>query len=211
MPSREIALKRAESWILERLGFSDGLGAIFPPIVNTIFALHALGYSFEHPTIKQQIRELEKLEIEEDETLRVQPCFSPVWDTAYAINALVDSGLEPDHEALMRAADWMLDKRGHGCGDWRVKNKQVSLPGWFFEYANPFYPTATPRRRASSPCTSCATRGMTRNDSTGRFTRRITGTQPCTSYSMSYQYWGFDPWISRIRVHGLIHSVMHLL
>ena len=26
--------------------------------------------------------------------------------------------------------------------------------------------------------------------------------------SMSYQYWGFEPWISQIRVHGLIHSDM---
>jgi squalene-hopene/tetraprenyl-beta-curcumene cyclase len=140
VPTRELALKRAEEWILERLGFSDGLGAIFPPIVNCIFALHALGYSFDHPIVKQQIQELEKLEIEEGDTLRVQPCFSPVWDTAYAINALVDSGLEPDHPALLRAARWMMDRRGHGSGDWRVKNRKVRIPGWFFEYANPFYP-----------------------------------------------------------------------
>jgi squalene-hopene/tetraprenyl-beta-curcumene cyclase len=70
----------------------------------------------------------------------VQPCFSPVWDTAYAINALVDSGLDPDHPALLDGANWMLDRRGHGSGDWRVKNRQVRIPGWFFEYANPFYP-----------------------------------------------------------------------
>jgi squalene-hopene/tetraprenyl-beta-curcumene cyclase len=139
-PTRDLALKRAEEWILERLGFSDGLGAIFPPIVNTIFALQALGYSLDHPIIKRQIRELEKLEVEEEENLRVQPCFSPVWDTAYAINALVDSGLAPDHPALLRAAGWMLDRRGHGSGDWRMKNRQVRIPGWFFEYANPFYP-----------------------------------------------------------------------
>jgi squalene-hopene/tetraprenyl-beta-curcumene cyclase len=140
VPTRELALKRAEEWILERLGFSDGLGAIFPPIVNCIFALRALGYSVDHPIVKQQIQELEKLEIEEDDTLRVQPCFSPVWDTAYAINALVDSGLAPDHPALLNAARWMMDRRGHGSGDWRVKNRKVRIPGWFFEYANPFYP-----------------------------------------------------------------------
>ena len=34
-PSRDLALKRAERWILERLEGSDGLGAIFPPIINT--------------------------------------------------------------------------------------------------------------------------------------------------------------------------------
>lgn len=139
-PTRDIALKRAEEWILARLGDSDGLGAIFPPIVNCIFALHALGYALDHPTIKRQIGELEKLEIEEDDTLRVQPCFSPVWDTAYAIHALVESGVEPDHPDLLRAGHWMMDRRGHGSGDWRVRNRDARIPGWYFEYANPFYP-----------------------------------------------------------------------
>ena len=139
-PSRELALKRAEEWILARLEGSDGLGAIFPPIVNTIIALRCLGYSEDHPTIKRQVDELEKLEIEDEETLRIQPCFSPVWDTAMVINALVESGTPRDDPALLAAATWMLDKRGNDYGDWRVKNPQRAAPGWFFEYANPFYP-----------------------------------------------------------------------
>jgi squalene-hopene/tetraprenyl-beta-curcumene cyclase len=140
LPSREIALKRAEAWILERLEGSDGLGAIFPPIVNTIMALRCLGYPEDHPTVLAQIRELEKLEIEEEETLRVQPCFSAGWDTALAMNALSESGLSPEDPALLRAAEWVLDRRGHGRGDWRHKSGSRLRPGWFFEYANPFYP-----------------------------------------------------------------------
>ena len=139
-PSRAIALQRAERWILERLEGSDGLGAIFPPIINTIIALHGLGYRLDHPTVAQQIRELEKLEIEEPDSLRVQPCFSPVWDTALAVNSLVESGMPADHPALLRAARWLLDKRGHGSGDWTIKNGESSHAGWFFEYANPYYP-----------------------------------------------------------------------
>jgi squalene-hopene/tetraprenyl-beta-curcumene cyclase len=139
-PSRELALKRAEKWILDRLDGSDGLGAIFPPIVNTILALRCLDYPVEHPTVQAQIAELEKLEIEEEETLRVQPCFSPVWDTALAMNALVESGMRPGDPTLLRAAHWLLDKRGNGDGDWRVKNRNATRPGWFFEYANPYYP-----------------------------------------------------------------------
>ncbi len=139
-PSRELALKRAERWILERLEGSDGLGAIFPPIINTIMALRCLGYSTEHPTVTQQTRELEKLEIEDEETLRVQPCFSPVWDTALAMNALAESGMAPDDPALLRAASWVLDRRGNGSGDWREKNGRTAKAGWYFEYANPYYP-----------------------------------------------------------------------
>ncbi len=58
-PSRELALKRAEPWILERLEGSDGLGAIFPPIVNTIIALRCLGYAADHPTVQRQVEELD--------------------------------------------------------------------------------------------------------------------------------------------------------
>jgi squalene-hopene/tetraprenyl-beta-curcumene cyclase len=139
-PSRDIALKRAEQWILQRLEGSDGLAAIFPPIVNTIIALHARGYALDDPTIQQQVRELEKLEIVEDDTLRVQPCFSAVWDTALAVNALAESGLPSDDAALVRATRWLLDKRGHGSGDWTIKNGDGGAAGWYFEYANPFYP-----------------------------------------------------------------------
>ena len=138
--ARQIALERAERWILERLEDSDGLGAIFPPIVNTIIALHAQGYPFEHPVVSRQVRELERLEIETGDTLRLQPCFSPVWDTALAVNALIESGFPAGHADVARAAAWLLDRRGHGGGDWRVKNGRAEHSGWYFEYANPFYP-----------------------------------------------------------------------
>jgi squalene-hopene/tetraprenyl-beta-curcumene cyclase len=137
---RTLALDRAERWTLERLHESDGLGAIFPPIVNTIIALKAQGYPLDHPTIVRQVQELEKLEIEEADTLRVQPCFSPVWDTAYAINALVESGYPSNHPVIAKASRWLLDRRGHGKGDWKAKLGGRKAAGWYFEYANPYYP-----------------------------------------------------------------------
>ncbi|MBI3448863.1 MAG: squalene--hopene cyclase [Acidobacteria bacterium] len=141
---REIALERAERWTLERLESSDGLGAIFPPIVNTIYALCARGYAPAHPAVQAQVRQLERLEIEEETTLRLQPCFSPVWDTAYALNAMVGSGLPPDSPSVVKAARWLLDRRGDHRGDWAVtkdKGHDKRVPaGWYFEYANPFYP-----------------------------------------------------------------------
>ena len=41
---RRRATKRAESWVLERLNGEDGLGAIFPAMVNALEALVILGY-----------------------------------------------------------------------------------------------------------------------------------------------------------------------
>ncbi len=139
-PLRRAALRRAERWILERLEKSDGLGAIFPPIVNTILALDCLGYSREDPIFKRQVAELEKLEIEEEDTLRVQPCLSPVWDTSLVLNALAESDFPGDHPACERATEWLLSKEVVEPGDWRVKNPQGPIGGWYFEYANEFYP-----------------------------------------------------------------------
>lgn len=139
-PLRRPALRKAEAWILARLHKSGGLGAIFPPIINTIIALRGLGYPLDHPTLVSQMDELERLELEDEETLRVQPCFSAVWDTALAIVALRGSGLPEDDPDLLRAADWLVDREVRSPGDWRLQLPDVEPGGWFFEYENEFYP-----------------------------------------------------------------------
>jgi squalene-hopene/tetraprenyl-beta-curcumene cyclase len=139
-PLRRRALDRAEAWILERLDRSDGLGAIFPPIVNTILALRCRGYSADHPLVARQVEELLNLEIEEEETLRLQPCFSPVWDTALAVVALAESGVPSDDVRLQRAAGWLLDREVRVPGDWQRRIPKTPPGGWYFEYENEFYP-----------------------------------------------------------------------
>jgi squalene-hopene/tetraprenyl-beta-curcumene cyclase len=139
-PLRRRALARCERWILERLEKSDGLGAIFPPIVNTIFALRSHGYALDHPVLAAQIAELERLEIEEEETLRLQPCKSPVWDTAQALTALLESGVEADDPAVVAATDWLLEREVRVPGDCQLVDPSTPVGGWYFEYANEFYP-----------------------------------------------------------------------
>ena len=140
LPFRQRALEASEKWIHERLVKSDGLGAIFPPIINTIMAFRCLGYASDDPRLNAQERELEKLEIEDEDTLRVQPCFSPVWDTAIASPALVASGLAPDDSVLRRAARWLLDREVTQAGDWTRRAPEAPVGGWYFEYANECYP-----------------------------------------------------------------------
>lgn len=139
-PRRAEALARAEAWILERLEDSDGVGAIFPPIVNTLIAFRCLDYAVDHPVIQGQLAELAKLEIEEDDHLRMQPCFSPVWDTAIAIDALRSAGAESSDPALRQAARWLIDKEVDRPGDVQRIHPDVPVGGWFFEYRNVFYP-----------------------------------------------------------------------
>jgi squalene-hopene/tetraprenyl-beta-curcumene cyclase len=139
-PLRRRALAKAEAWTLARLEDSDGLGAIFPPIVNTILALKGLSYPVDHPAVASQIAELERLVIEDEATARVQPCLSPVWDTAIAVHALLAAGEDPNDPRLLRAGRWLLDKECTRVGDWAAKVPGVRPGGWYFEHRNAFYP-----------------------------------------------------------------------
>ncbi|MGZ4875008.1 MAG: squalene--hopene cyclase, partial [Candidatus Angelobacter sp.] len=146
-PLRYLALKKAERWMLERFEKSDGLGAIYPGILNSIVALRCLGYSTDDPQVIRALSEFEKLGIEEpgvpdhmEPTFRMQPCMSPVWDTAYAIFALGESGVPKDDPRMLKAADWILSKEVRTKGDWAVKVPNVEPGGWYFEFNNEFYP-----------------------------------------------------------------------
>ena len=139
-PLRSIALKKAEHWMLERFEMSDGLGAIYPAMLNAIIALRCLGYSLDDPQMIRALDEFEKLGIEEADTFRMQPCKSPVWDTAYALFALGEAGVPPDDPRMVKAADWTLQKQVRNSGDWAVNNKQGKPAGWYFEFNNEFYP-----------------------------------------------------------------------
>jgi squalene-hopene/tetraprenyl-beta-curcumene cyclase len=139
-PLRQRALREAKSWVIDHLERSEGLAAIYPAMMNSIFALMALGYGPDDPLTSREIREFARFEIEDGETIRLQPCVSPVWDTAIAMVALEEAGVEPDHPALVRAAEWILSKQVLGPGDWQVKNKDAEPGGWVFEFRNDFYP-----------------------------------------------------------------------
>jgi squalene-hopene/tetraprenyl-beta-curcumene cyclase len=139
-PFRRRALEKASKWMLEHFERSDGLGAIYPAMMNAVFALLALGRTPEDPVTARAIDALAALEIEEADTIRVQPCVSPVWDTAIAMVALEEAGVPPDHPALVRAADWLLDRQIFGPGDWQQNNSDIQPGGWAFEFRNDFYP-----------------------------------------------------------------------
>ena len=139
-PFRQRALSVAKSWMLNHIERTEGLAAIYPAMMNSIFALMALGHGPDDPLTWREIKEFSRFEIEESDTIRMQPCVSPVWDTCIAMVSLEEAGLPPDHPALVKAAEWMLSKQVLGPGDWQVKNKDAEPGGWAFEFRNDFYP-----------------------------------------------------------------------
>ena len=147
-PLRRRALKKAEQWMLERFEGSDGLGAIYPAMLNAIVALRHLGYSFDDPQMIRAMDEFEKLGIDCPEgtpdyptpTFRMQPCFSPVWDTAQVVSSLGDAGVSSTDARMVKAADWLLSKQVLHKGDWAEKVKNVAPGGWAFFFNNIHYP-----------------------------------------------------------------------
>ena len=139
-PLRQRALREAKSWLLAHIERTEGLAAIYPAMMNSILALMALGHGPDDPLTLREIKEFSRFEIEEGDSIRLQPCVSPVWDTCIAMVALEEAGLPPDHPALVKSAEWILSKQVLGPGDWQVKNKDAEPGGWVFEFRNDFYP-----------------------------------------------------------------------
>ncbi|MEO1990784.1 MAG: squalene--hopene cyclase [Pirellulales bacterium] len=150
-PLRSRAVQACRRWMLERFDGSDGLGAIFPPIIWSIVALRAMGCEETSPEVQESWRQLHGLiETEEDGSRRVEPCRSPVWDTAIALRSLSDAaaagicGGGAFWRKLNTSVDWLLDRELCGVGDWQEGLSSCLRPqeasGWCFQYANRFYP-----------------------------------------------------------------------
>ena len=139
---RKRAIARAERWMIERLNGEDGLGAIFPAMVNAHEALKLLGYPDGHPLREQTGRALRKLLVEMGDEAYCQPCVSPVWDTGLACLALQAAGPEGGNDAAVRRGlEWLSRLQlGDEPGDWRDGNPDLPGGGWAFQYANPHYP-----------------------------------------------------------------------
>ncbi len=145
---REKAVRKAADWMLDHVKGSGGIGAIYPAMANSVVALRCLGYGLDHPLVVKALREIEEFEVYDvvndgqgqAETLHMQPCFSPVWDTSLLINALIEAGLPQDHPALLKAGDWLLSRQTTTVGDWKVAAPNAEPGGWYFQFENELYP-----------------------------------------------------------------------
>ncbi|MEU3352403.1 squalene--hopene cyclase [Streptomyces sp. NPDC037389] len=144
-PLRRAALRSAARWIVERQENDGCWGGIQPPAVYSVIALHLLGYDLRHPVLRAGLESLDRFAVWHEDAdgapvRMIEACQSPVWDTCLATTALADAGLSPDHPALVKAADWMLDEQILRPGDWTVKRPHLTPGGWAFEFDNDVYP-----------------------------------------------------------------------
>ncbi|MFG2835464.1 squalene--hopene cyclase [Streptomyces zaomyceticus] len=138
---RRTAMNMAARWIVERQENDGCWGGIQPPAVYSVIALHLLGYDLRHPVMRAGLESLDRFAVRrEDGSRMVEACQSPVWDTCLATIALADAGVRPDHPALVKAVDWMLDEEVTRTGDWAVRRPGLPPGGWAFEFHNDNYP-----------------------------------------------------------------------
>ena len=138
---RKRSINKAVAFVTERLNGEDGLGAIFPAMVNSLLVYDALGYSPDHPDYRTARGSIEKLLSVKDDEAYCQPCLSPVWDTALSAHALMEVGDAQAEASSSRALEWLkplqvLDT----VGDWAATRPDIRPGGWAFQYANPHYP-----------------------------------------------------------------------
>lgn len=139
-PFRKTAMKKAEKWVLDHQDESGDWGGIIPAMMNSIIALKCLGYEEKNPIIQKGLGAIESFRIETPDTISLQSCISPVWDTAITLNALTESGLAADHPDLLKSGEWIMEKQVTTRGDWSVKNPDAEPGGWAFEFVNEHYP-----------------------------------------------------------------------
>jgi squalene-hopene/tetraprenyl-beta-curcumene cyclase len=139
--TRKRAIDAAAAFVTERLNGEDGLGAIFPAMVNTLLMLDVLGYPTQGAAYVTARRAIDKLLVVKSDEAYCQPCVSPVWDTALTCHTLLDVGSAPAVKAVDAGLKWLqplqiLDV----AGDWVAQRPDVRPGGWAFQYANPHYP-----------------------------------------------------------------------
>ena len=136
---RHRALNVTRQWMIDRMGEgSEGLAAIFPAMLNALMALQTLGIS--GPLFQKAERDFQGLFVKTPTDFRVQPCLSPVWDTAITSICLAESGLPHDHPALQAAGRWLENREVRFRSDWAQKILHVEPSGSAFEYENKYYP-----------------------------------------------------------------------
>jgi len=138
---RKRAIDSAVAFIEERLNGEDGVGAIFPPMVNTVMMYDALGRPADYPPRAIARVSVEKLLVIREDEAYCQPCVSPIWDTALTCHALLEAGSEQAVSQAKQGLDWLLPRQVLNVkGDWAVKAPNVRPGGWAFQYNNDYYP-----------------------------------------------------------------------
>ena len=132
---RKKSIELAYKWIIERLNQNDGLGGIFPAMVNALISLELDDKKRFKNEIVLAKKALKDLLIIKKDAAYCQPCLSPVWDTGWVGITFIEN-----NQNIKNFVDWLLNKEIKTVGDWAEKRPKLQPGGWAFQYNNDFYP-----------------------------------------------------------------------
>ena len=139
-PGRVRSRSAMVDWIMKRQEADGSWGGIQPPWVYSLIALNLEGMGTDHWIMRKGLAGFDHFALRSNSEWRLQACCSPIWDTAWTIQALLKAGVERDHSAITRAVDWLLEEQVFSWGDWQVHAKDLDGGGWSFEFQNDIYP-----------------------------------------------------------------------
>jgi len=84
-PLRAEAMQPRTGMVARSHRCSEGLAAIYPSMMYLLMTLDLLGYAPDHPDRVEAQKQFDALMVDDGPRFFLQPCFSPVWDTAIAM------------------------------------------------------------------------------------------------------------------------------
>ncbi|KAB2334415.1 squalene--hopene cyclase [Cytobacillus depressus] len=137
---RELALYRAEQYMLDRIEPDGTLCNYFGSTSMMIFALLARGYSNTHPVITRALQGLKAMTCRIDGELHCQYATATVWNTTLISYALQESGVPYSSNTVEKANRYILSRQHVKYGDWIIHEPNLLPGGWGFEDMNTIHP-----------------------------------------------------------------------
>ncbi|MGE7183789.1 squalene--hopene cyclase [Peribacillus sp. NPDC006672] len=137
---RELALYRAEQYMLDRIEPDGTLCNYFGSTSMMIFALLARGYSNTHPVITRALQGLKAMTCRIDGELHCQYATATVWNTTLISYALQESGVPYSSNTVQKANRYILSRQHVKYGDWVIHEPDLLPGGWGFEDLNTIHP-----------------------------------------------------------------------
>lgn len=137
---RELALYRAEQYMLGRIEPDGTLCNYFGSTSMMIFALLARGYSNTHPVITRALQGLKAMTCWIDGELHCQYATATVWNTTLISYALQESGVPYSSNTVQKANRYILSRQHVKYGDWIIHEPNLLPGGWGFEDMNTIHP-----------------------------------------------------------------------
>ncbi|MCC2248768.1 squalene--hopene cyclase [Virgibacillus sp. AGTR] len=136
----ELALNRAETYILQRVEPDGTFNTYFSSTFLMIFALIARGYRKDHPVIKRAIKGLRSFIITVDNQLHMQFTTATVWNTSLISYSLQEAGVSSRSKTIQEATNYIRAKQQQFYGDWAIHTPYILPGGWGFSNVNTIVP-----------------------------------------------------------------------